>query len=699
MNNYTENEYFRKLEYLHPFSLDKFTKLIDIKNTSDKLSGMDIGAMLSRYSRSTKSMEQVLQDEFITNPNRGSQFYEKVLGAFGDDSISELFSKQVGIEGISILAATQLTDRRIGVSFLEKSTRYVPFSADSFYTPEEFYNYGIVDDYKELCALSHRVYTKIYNELLQIVRENYSINDCVFPDPDDKDKTLKYSQLKTLEQIENANKAYERSIKDAAFDNASYCYLTSLTTNIGFNANCRAIEYLLRKLHSSRLLENRYLADGMLSLLDKSIHPFLTRINFNEPDYSEKNNTLFNTYHQNNSIISVYKQNILNLLKTYTTFQEDIEHIDGTTKKNPKIPRISSHKDFYTAFIDKLLFRNTKTPKETKIKIINQKLFGPLVNIAHFTNEQTAINYICAAILSEYNENLLDYDERNCFNNIDSNLRIKDIDEKKVKEGIFYDIINKNKSPDEISELMYDNIDINEISENTLRYNDFLTYFEETQEGDDITLYQDYDSNNLLLNRDQQYLITEYTKNRDTRRDTLGRAFEMVDYIFDISSSFRVFRDIKRHRLNTLIRSPVITTRNSFDNYIFPSYILKNEHLLKEYKHLIEKSYSLYEKVIKVSNGDYITAQYVLPLSTKINYSMKINLRALDYLLSLRTVPQGHWEYVEISQQIYQQLKTAHPNLAKLLRFVNLGKYPLGRLSAEYRKIEKLSKLEGNNNN
>lgn len=682
--NYFENDYFRKLEYEHPFSVDKFTRLIDIKNTSDKLSGMDIGAMLSRYSRSTKSMEDVLKDEFITNPNKGNEFYLKYLSQYGDDSIAELFSKQVGIEGISILAATQLTDRRIGVSFLEKSTRYVPFSVDSFYTPEEFYNYGIVDDYKELCALSHRVYTKIYNELLQIVRETYSINDCVFPNGS------RYSQLKDSQEIETANKAYERAIKDAAFDNASYCYLTSLTTNIGFNANCRAIEYLLRKLHASRLSENRYLADGMLSLLDKSIHPFLTRINFNEPDYNVKNSSLFNTYNQNNSIISVYKHNILNLLKAYTTFQEDIEHIDGTTKKNPKAPRISSHKDFYSAFIDKLLFRNSKTQKETKIKIINQKLFGPLVNISHFTNEQTAIDLVCAAILSEYNENLLDYDEKNCFNNIDSNLRIKDIDPKKVKEGIFYDIINQNKSLDEISDMMYDTMHINEISENTLRYNDFLTYFEENQQVDDTTLYQDYDSSNLLLNRDQQYLITEYTKNRETRRDTLGRAFEMVDYIFDISSSFRVFRDIKRHRLNTLIKSPVITTRNSFDNYIFPSYILKNEHLLKEYKHLIEKSYSLYEKVIKVSNGDYITAQYVLPLATKVNYSIKINLRALDYLLSLRTVPQGHWEYVEISQQVYQQLKTAHPNLAKLLKFVNLNKYPLGRLSAEYKILSKL---------
>ena len=101
------------------------------------------------------------------------EFYLKYLAEYGDDSIAELFSKQLGIEGVSILAATELTDRRIGTSFIEKSTRYAPFSADSFYTPTEFFEYGIVDDYRELTSYSHHVFNKIFNELIIHVRRIY----------------------------------------------------------------------------------------------------------------------------------------------------------------------------------------------------------------------------------------------------------------------------------------------------------------------------------------------------------------------------------------------------------------------------------------------------------------------------------------------------------------------------------------------
>src|SRR5436305_7514659 len=105
------------------------------------------GALFSRYSRTEKSLRRVLLDEFINEPDSGFQrlagaapsdddmvavrraeeFYERVLVGYGDDSVAELAGAHVAVEQASTLAAKALEDSRIGISPLEKSTRYVRF--------------------------------------------------------------------------------------------------------------------------------------------------------------------------------------------------------------------------------------------------------------------------------------------------------------------------------------------------------------------------------------------------------------------------------------------------------------------------------------------------------------------------------------------------------------------------------------------
>src|SRR5438477_9785569 len=105
------------------------------------------GALFSRYSRTEKSLRRVLLDEFINEPDSGferlagsapvdddmvavrraEEFYERVLVGYGDDSVAELAGAHVAVEQVSTLAAKAVEDSRIGISPLEKSTRYVRF--------------------------------------------------------------------------------------------------------------------------------------------------------------------------------------------------------------------------------------------------------------------------------------------------------------------------------------------------------------------------------------------------------------------------------------------------------------------------------------------------------------------------------------------------------------------------------------------
>jgi thymidylate synthase ThyX len=69
---------------------------------------VDRGALMSRYSRTDKTMRRIFLDEFAKNPNRGEEFYGRVLLEYGDDSVAELGEAQIAIEWISNIAAKHI---------------------------------------------------------------------------------------------------------------------------------------------------------------------------------------------------------------------------------------------------------------------------------------------------------------------------------------------------------------------------------------------------------------------------------------------------------------------------------------------------------------------------------------------------------------------------------------------------------------
>src|SRR3984893_2892124 len=136
------------------------------------------GALFSRYSRTEKSLRRVLLDEFINEPDSGfealagkppenddmvavrraEEFYERVLVGYGDDSVAELAGAHVAVERTSTLAAKALEDSRIGISPLEKSTRYVRFDRPG---PDGRFLYYRGPE------LDHRIYALAMGEVLR----------------------------------------------------------------------------------------------------------------------------------------------------------------------------------------------------------------------------------------------------------------------------------------------------------------------------------------------------------------------------------------------------------------------------------------------------------------------------------------------------------------------------------------------------
>lgn len=244
-------------------------------------SQVDRGALMSRYSRTDKSMRRIFLDEFLSNKNRGEEFYNRVLIEYGDDSVAELGESQIAIEDISNIAVKKIEDRRIGLSYLEKSSRYVTWDKKvngkyKFYREPKIMNSRFADDYLQTCNFAFDTYTKNIDSMIKYIREKYPIERFTFRDSSDG-KEKPFSKLNNESDAKAANSIYRGSTKAKALDILRGLLPASTLTNVGITGNGRAFEYLLTVLFSSNLEEEKHLAAQIKEELDKTIKSFVRR--------------------------------------------------------------------------------------------------------------------------------------------------------------------------------------------------------------------------------------------------------------------------------------------------------------------------------------------------------------------------------------------------------------------------------------
>lgn len=240
------------------------------------------GALFSRYSRSTKSARRVLLEEFIQNKEmqfdqivgiseektasaqnqlvatqKAEQFYERVLVGYGDDSVAELGGAHLACEEVSNLATKVIQDARIGLSPLEKSTRYVYFhqKVDGHYRYYRGDEVASDAEYVRICELLFDTYSKLQEPVGAFLKKKY-------PKPP-----------------EVTDRAYESTIRAKVCDLLRGLLPASTLTNTGLYGNGRAFEYLLTRMYSNDLPEMRHLASSMHAELEKVIPSFVKRAN------------------------------------------------------------------------------------------------------------------------------------------------------------------------------------------------------------------------------------------------------------------------------------------------------------------------------------------------------------------------------------------------------------------------------------
>ncbi len=224
---------------------------------------IDRGAMMSRYSRTLNlDIRDVYEKEFKNNPERASNFYKRIFLDYGDESVAELTTAQLGIQNISNVLSKVIEEPRIGLSYLEKSSRYVKYNKKVngnylFLRGENIGISGIEDEYNALCTDLFDFYSASYPVMMKYLEQSNPLESFMF---EVGGKNYNYADLKSADH-ETLEKSYRSSLRSAVLDEIRSLLPASTLTNMGLSGNGRAFISLIERLNAYGTSESRKYAD------------------------------------------------------------------------------------------------------------------------------------------------------------------------------------------------------------------------------------------------------------------------------------------------------------------------------------------------------------------------------------------------------------------------------------------------------
>ena len=230
------------------------------------------GALFARYSRSKSDLRRLFLTEFggmervgalgspDTDPDSGenhaNELYERVLGAYGDDSVAQLGSAHIACESVSNVL-TKILERGRLMSYLEQSTRYIPYNEQvdgrwRYSVPTEIGGF-LATRYQDAMDICFVTYATLYN------------------------KALKYFERTRPRNDDEPEPAYRRAIRAKALDTVRGLLPAATESNVGIHGSGQAFEALVIRLLGHELREAQSTGRAMLGELRKMIPAFVQR--------------------------------------------------------------------------------------------------------------------------------------------------------------------------------------------------------------------------------------------------------------------------------------------------------------------------------------------------------------------------------------------------------------------------------------
>lgn len=224
---------------------------------NDTLSPETIAAAMARLSRRGDDMRVTLLDEFAAATEKDSQLLQRVITAYGDDSVQQLVGQHVVVENASNILTKKLEWGRMA-SYLEQSTRYIYFDQKTsegkyrYHTPDHF-DASTKSSYESIMDKIFQNYSKLVHDLTDYVRRT--------------SETPK----------EERDIAWNGATRAQACDAIRPVLPVATTSTVGIYASGQALESLIMHLLSDELPEARVVGQQILDEARKVIPTFLER--------------------------------------------------------------------------------------------------------------------------------------------------------------------------------------------------------------------------------------------------------------------------------------------------------------------------------------------------------------------------------------------------------------------------------------
>jgi len=202
-------------------------------------------------------MRVTILDEFANKADKDAQLLQRVITAFGDDSVQQLGGLHLVVENASQLLLKKVEWGRLA-AYLEQSTRYIYFDQKD---KNGRYRYFVPENLKPNVR-------KQYCEAMDTIFELYSTMV--------RGLTEHITAKSTVPEKERDG-AWKQAVRAQACDAIRATLPMATTATVGVFASGQALESLIMRLQSDELPEVRETGDSLLTEARKIMPMFLER--------------------------------------------------------------------------------------------------------------------------------------------------------------------------------------------------------------------------------------------------------------------------------------------------------------------------------------------------------------------------------------------------------------------------------------
>jgi dTMP kinase len=277
----------------------------DVYAFTDKLSPTTIAAAMARLSRRGDDMRITILDEFAGALGKDEKLLQRVITAYGDDSVQQLVGQHFVVENASNLLTKKLEWGRLA-AYLEQSTRYIYFDQKD---KNGHYRYHVPKHLPKKLKTTYRKcmdeifgnYSEMVHSLTTYVRDRSSVPE--------KDRDT----------------AFQGATRAQACDAIRPVLPVATTSTVGVYASGQALESLIMHLLADELPEANETGDALLRETRKTIPTFLERAD--KPDRGGAA-----IAYKANTYKTMQELTIEKLPQSLGTLDEDVQLVDYTPR-------------------------------------------------------------------------------------------------------------------------------------------------------------------------------------------------------------------------------------------------------------------------------------------------------------------------------------------------------------------------------